>query len=371
MKSRKIAFVLPSFAGGGAERVMLHFLHSLNPEHYQVVLIVLNGEGPLRSSLSQSVRLIDLRASRLRIALLRLRRCISQEKPDVLVSTMGYLNLAVLGVCATLSQPPSVIVREANTVHSTLSRLPYGIGKLAYQLLYPRANFVICNARHVAKELEALCPHLRRPVELIVNPIDEAGIRLQAGQPISVELSKGWFVAIGRLTPAKGFDRLLGLLSSSPPQVKVLFIGDGPERSRLESLAERLTVSDQVRFIGFQANPWSILARSRGLIMMSRWEGLPNVALEALACGVPVYGLESVDGLDEIQEKTQQGAVVLAPNSQALAHFLSTSSNSVSKSDELAASLLPAAFESAVVRQQFITLLEKALHERHGRAESE
>lgn len=371
MTQRKLAFVLPSFAGGGAERVMLHFLHSLSPEHYQVVLIVLNGEGPLRSSLSQSVRLIDLRAYRLRIALLRLRRCISQENPDVLVSTMGYLNLAVLGVCATLSYPPSVIVREANTVHSTLSRLPYGIGKLAYQLLYPRADFIICNARHVAKELEALCPQLRRPVELIVNPIDEAGIRLQAGQPISVELSKGWFVSIGRLTPAKGFDRLLGLLSSSPPQVKVLFIGDGPERSRLESLAERLTVSDQVRFIGFQANPWSILARSRGLIMMSRWEGLPNVALEALACGVPVYGLESVDGLGEIQEQAAQGAVLLAPNSQELVDLLSTSAISGSKSDELAPSLLPAAFEGAVVRQQFMSLVEKALHERHGRANTE
>jgi glycosyltransferase involved in cell wall biosynthesis len=371
MTPRKIAFVLPSFAGGGAERVMLHFLHSLKPEQYQVVLIVLTGEGPLRASLSKSVRLIDLGASRLRTALFRLRHCISKEKPDVLVSTMGYLNLAVLGVCATLSQPPSVIVREANTVDSTLRWLPFGVGKLAYRLLYPRADFVVCNARHVANELEALCPGLRRSVELIVNPIDVPGLRIQAIQPISEEFSKGGFVAIGRLTPAKGFDRLLEVLSECPPQVKVLFIGDGPERSRLESLTKSMNVSPQARFIGFQDNPWAILARSRGLVMMSRWEGLPNVALEALACGVPVYGLESVDGLGEIQEQAAQGAVLLAPNSQELVDLLSASAISGSKSDELAPSLLPAAFEGAVVRQQFMSLVEKALHGRHGRADTE
>ena len=93
---QQIVFVLPSFAGGGAERVVIGLANGLNRDRYEPVMIVLENKGPLASDLDESIQVISLERPRLRQAVAPLRRILQEMRPSVVMSTMGYLNLGIL-----------------------------------------------------------------------------------------------------------------------------------------------------------------------------------------------------------------------------------------------------------------------------------
>ena len=322
---QNICFVLPSFAGGGAERVMVSLANGLATDSYEVHILLLFGEGPLRKSVADHIQIHDLQQPRLSRALFSLRKIIKEIQPDILISTMGYLNLSVLLLCATLVSPPKVIVREANTVASTLRRLRYRLlAKIGYKLLYRRAYYILCNAEHVYSELCSLLPVDSR-ITILPNPVNSEYICKSAQECFKKNVVQPYFVSIGRITEQKGYERLLRCFSLVTEPCNLVIIGEGPLKDNLLKSCEDLGILDRVFFTGFLENPWAVLARSRGLVMTSLWEGFPNVALEALACGVPVLGLETVCGLRELQTQTISGAVALYESEVDLANGLSKS----------------------------------------------
>ena len=97
-----------------------------------------------------------------------------------------------------------------------------------------------------------------------------------------IRLSFDWSRA-GRLVKVKGFDLLIGALALlHDTQVRLTILGAGPLRASLERLAHTKGVAGRVRFAGFQANPYTWFARADAFVLSSRYEGLPNVVLEAL-----------------------------------------------------------------------------------------
>ncbi len=111
-----------------------------------------------------------------------------------------------------------------------------------------------------------------------VPPIAAAELSLPAG--------RRWITYVGRLDPQKGLQWLIeqvpGWLAVHP-QHDLLMVGTGPERRELENLAARVAPAGRVNFVGWQANVPGILAASDVLVLPSRWEGMPNVVLEAMA----------------------------------------------------------------------------------------
>lgn len=129
---------------------------------------------------------------------------------------------------------------------------------------------------------------------------------------------------MGRLTPQKG---LLWLIETAPrwldklPDCDLLLVGKGPQRNRLERLSARLGISDRVHFAGWQANVPEILAASRLLVLPSRWEGMPNVILQAMATGLPVLAT-NVEGVAELLGEWAEKQTVTFGNSQLLVEKL-------------------------------------------------
>lgn len=97
-KAIDVAFVLPSFAGGGAKRVILTIIAHLNRNRFDPRLIALTGEGPLAPLVAGDVEVIDLRRPRLRQAWPALRRALKVDPPQIVFSTMAYLNQGVLAL---------------------------------------------------------------------------------------------------------------------------------------------------------------------------------------------------------------------------------------------------------------------------------
>lgn len=298
----RIAVVLPGFQGGGAERVVLSVARAMANAGYSVTVIVLSGKGPLRELVSDEIRIVELAEPRLRNAVGKLRRALADAEPDTILSTMGYLNVGV--VLATLFHPKlhgtRIVLREANMPFVTATALGSELlTRFAYRFLYRRAAAVLCNSQRMLDEMVAYGVDRRR-LCLVENPVDAAAVRRNA-VPIRRREGPGpHFVAIGRLVPQKGYDRLLDWMKADPVSATVTILGDGPERGSLEASIDGSPLAGQIIMPGFKRDSSAYLAGSDALLLPSRWEGMPNVALEALALGIPVIASSEAGGIGEL-----------------------------------------------------------------------
>ncbi len=120
---------------------------------------------------------------------------------------------------------------------------------------------------------------------------------------------------VGGLTPVKGFDLAIRALARLPDDVGLVIVGEGPDHDQLERLAVELGVAGRVRLLGPRApaDLPPLYSAADALWMASRREGLPNVVLEAMACGTPVCGV-AVGGVAEVVDRPEVG--ILEPDNQ-------------------------------------------------------
>ncbi len=354
--TRRVAFVLPSFAGGGAQKVILALATNLDAAAFTPIIIVLEASGPWISLVPPGVRVVSLETPRLRNAFLALRRALRVERPDIVVSTIGYLNIGVLLLRPFLKLTPRIIVREANTPrHHTQSQTARVAYRLAYRYLYRHASRVVCPATYLAEELVTEYGIARDRITVLPNPVDEVSLRAAAVPSRRVPGDGPRFIAIGRLTEQKGYDRLLEDFARLPPGAQLTIFGEGELQAALERQIERLGLKRQVALAGFEPQPAPWLAGADALLLSSRWEGLPNVALEALACGVRVIATPEAGGIGEIAECAELGAVTIVSSGSA---FVSAMMGVTPQPDNaLRTSLLPETYRLHRVADAFAAIL--------------
>jgi len=356
MSRLRVAFVLHSLSGGGAQRVLLTLAAAVDRERIAPELVVLDTSGPMAAALPRDVPLHDLGRRRLRGALPALFRTLRRLAPDVVCATMGHANLALLGLKPLLPGPPRVVIREPNTPSKSLPDLAYsGVLRLGYRLLYRRADTIVCQSRLMGEELVrdfAVMPH---SIAYLANPVDVEALREAARSPQRVAGEGPRFVAAGKLTRQKGFDRLVEMFASLPGAPRLTVLGEGPELEPLRRRAVALEVADRLAFAGFVTAPWAAYAGADAFLLPSRWEGMPNAALEALACGTPVIATPEAGGIGEVAEAASEGAVTLAEAGDAFMQAMARVTPApVSRPRQ---SLLPARFELGHVAPRFCRLL--------------
>lgn len=318
----RLLTVLPSFSGGGAERVALNILSHLDKPKFDKTLITISGEGPLKNPHLVD-HYVDLRRKRLRSALLPLVRSIWDWRPDVVFSTFGHINLALLMLRPLLPPTTKVIIREANLPSLSLPASPHPkLFLWGYRYLYPYADLLLCSSERMREEF--FCNYKIPAAKLLVafNPVDVERIRAAAIQPVRYPGGGRRFIAAGRLVRQKGFDDLLAMFAKLPPQDHLTILGSGPEEMSLREQARSLNLIN-VSFEGFVNEPWPRYAGADAFVLPSRWEGMPNAALEALAVGTPVIATAESGGLHEIQPETAPGAVRIAKNQNEFQEYLS------------------------------------------------
>jgi glycosyltransferase involved in cell wall biosynthesis len=169
-----------------------------------------------------------------------------------------------------------------------------------------RADLVIAPSRYLAGIISAWGIPARK-IDTIYNAVEV----LPDAPPASLPPFSGrTLITVARLVPWKGIDALIEWLSVRG-DLRLLVIGDGPERSSLESLAARRGAADRVVFTGnlARAQVMAYLKASDLFALNSDYEGLPHVVLEAFATGIPVVAT-SVGGTDEVVENGHNGFLV-------------------------------------------------------------
>lgn len=354
--TRSVMFVLPSFAGGGAERVMAQLAARLDPARFAPTLLTMAAEGPVGRHIPDTLRIIDLKRPRLRAALPALIATIRRERPDVVVSTFGYVNLALLVARRLLPSGTRLIIRDANMPSLSLPQVRFGrLMRLGYRTLYRHAHRVVCTSRLMAEDF---IRNFRVPgdrITIVPNPVDTIGIRKAAMPPLRLDGKGQRFVAAGRLTRQKGFDRLLDAMARMPETARLTLLGDGPQREALKEAALRLDIADRIEMMGYTSDPWPHYAGADAFLLPSRWEGMPNAALEALACGTLVIATPEAGAIGEVAAAAPAGAVSIAEAGNDFeAAMLAVRPRPVAKPRK---SLLPSEFEIDRVVVQFEDLL--------------
>ena len=319
MKRINIMVIIPSFAGGGAEKVILNFFEKINTKNFSATLVVQNKTGPLKHNINRS-KIINLNYKKFRYALPKLLSVIINNRPDIILSTFPHITLSLLFFKKFFYKNTIVISREPNMVSPSLNNSPFSIMfKFLYKVYMPLANKIIVTS--IAMKNDLIFRGIKKEnLFLIHNPINSTKIRNI--KKVIRQPGKGLrFIFAGRLVHQKGLDRILSIIREID-NCHITILGDGNNKALLQNIVKNLGIKDKVKFIGFVSNANSYIAGADYLLLPSRWEGLPNVVLESLVLGTPVISFKEIVGLNDIIPLVPKKQLYLCSNESAMQKIL-------------------------------------------------
>jgi glycosyltransferase involved in cell wall biosynthesis len=233
------------------------------------------------------------------------------------------MNIVLLAAKPFLPKGTRIVIRESTMPGIFLrqeSNWPRLWGWIV-RWLYRKADKVVCLSDAMAKELAEEFEVPRELLARIYNPLDFDKVRKLADTGGNPYCGLGPnLVTAGRLSREKGFDLLLQAMPtvvSVLPKAKLLVLGEGPMQEELEKQAKKLGLDGSVHLAGFQENPWRYFKHADVFVMPSRYEGMPNALLEALAVGAQAVAADCPGAVREIQGC--EGRLVLAATEDPVA----------------------------------------------------
>lgn len=359
----RVGLFLPSLRGGGAERAAVTLANALAASGVEVEMLLARAEGPYLAHLAPAVEVVDFGLRRVVQSIPALASRLRRGGLGAVLSTVTNANLALLAARHLAGAPVRVVVREGNTL-SEVAALSRGVAERLLptfaRRFYPSADLILANSRGVAEDLVASLGLPAASIRVLPNPVALEPVRQAAREAPGIPLPEPTFpllVAAGRLVPQKDFLTLLravALLRERLP-VHLALLGEGPERGRLEAEAARLGLSTALSLPGFLPNPHAVMARARALVLSSRWEGMPNVLLEAMALGVPVVATDCPSGPRELLAEGRFGPLVPVGDAPALAAAIAATLASPPAGEELRARA--AAFDVTALLPAYLAAL--------------
>jgi len=307
MKKISVMFILPDLETGGAERIVTTIANHLSRDRFEPKILLLRKQGGYLKLLKDDVEIIDVNTERIRHSLKPILREIYRRKPDIVFSGYGEVN-AYLSLFIKLFPRTKFIARETNVVSEHVTRKEI---KFFYNF-YNNYQRIIAQSDDMMKDLTKNFKIKPNKIIKINNPVDFDFINeklADAKKPECFKYNYKNVVAIGNLSGRKGFDNLLKVFSRLKNENILLHIlGDGKDREMLHHMKEFLGLK-HVIFHGRQDNPYQFLKYADLFILSSRYEGFPNVLLEAGACGTYSLANNCPGGINEIIQNQVNGEV--------------------------------------------------------------
>jgi len=321
-----VALFMPSLRGGGAERVMLDLARGMAKRGYVVDLVVLNRIGEVTTDVGRGVKVVDLHRTRAAVALPALISYLRRRRPPVMLSTLEHIN--VLAVIATkLVGGIRLVIREANTPSEDLGRqeLKGRFVRMAMRTTYGAAAGIIAVSQGVARSLSETLRLDPARIQVIASPVItdrlREGVKEPPAHPWFSDGGEPVILGVGRLVEQKGFDTLLRAFAKARQGVpsRLVIFGEGTLREELTNLAAQLGVADSFQLPGFDPNPFTYMSSCDLFVLSSRWEGLPNVLIQAMAAGAKVVATDCPSGPNEVLDGGELGALVPVDDVDAMA----------------------------------------------------
>lgn len=307
---------------------MLNLAEGLLERGLRVDLVLVRARGELLESVPANARVVDLNVSHSVLALPGLVRYLRREKPVAVLASQTHLNVVAIWARALSGVPHRVVISEhidpAEAARHAQNWKDSLLPVMA-RLFYGRADQVVVVSQAAAGPLLQATGLPAHRLRVIHNPVVTRALLAQAQRP----LDHPWFLpdqppvilSAGRLTRQKDHATLLHAFAivRKETAARLVILGEGEERQALESLARELKIEDELSLPGFVPNPFALMAGARVFVLCSRWEGLPTVLVEALACGTPVVSTDCPSGPAEILGDGRYGLLTPPGDARALA----------------------------------------------------
>ena len=344
---KKVLFLIHDLGGGGAERVLVNLVNHMDQERYDITVQTVFRGGVNAKLLHEN---ITYRCSKAKSipgssfvykffpARILYKQFIGNKYYDLMIAYRSGIPSKIISGCPDENVGKLTWIHYGDSRHS-LYFMPWMLKKSAFKA-YSKFDRVVAVAQTAAKSFSEYTGI--QTVEVVYNTNDSERIRQLMDLDINdcvqmYETSITHLVAVGRLMPQKGFDRLISIISDlrkNDYNIDLTIVGEGVERERLEQQVKDLGLDGIVRLPGFTDNPYSYMKHADLLVCSSREEGLSTVITEALIIGTPVVSTD-VSGAKEVlgfhnefgivtgnsEEQLRQGICKLLDNSQLLAHY--------------------------------------------------
>jgi len=316
--SPDITLFIPSFTGGGAERVFVTLANSFANSGYKVDLAVFTSEGPYRQEVDKRVRVVDLNISRAAKGVFAFSKYLQQNSPSVVLSTMSHVSLCAFfaRILARRSHSTKLFVREAiaPSFNDETSGFAPTITRKLMAYMYKHVDGVVASTDQMSRELQQR--FTIKNLKTIGNPV----VTQSFLQNLDTDDKPAWpwndttpvVVGMGRLEDQKDFDALIRAFALSQQRVKsrLAILGEGNNRESLTRLTKELGIEQLVWMPGFVDNPVSYLKNAQLYVLSSRFEGLPNALIQALCTGIPVVSTRCETGPVDLLKENVFGRLV-------------------------------------------------------------
>lgn len=326
---KRVAIFISSMQGGGAQRAILKTATGIAARGYQVDMVLARAVGPYLAELPKTIRVVDLKAFSVMSSLPALIRYLRSTRPVAMLSALNYVNVVAIMARQLSCMPTRMVISERNTVSISTRKFLRARGRLLVPFFmrqfYPHADEIVAVSQGVRTDLQQFLQLAPERISVIYNPIITPTMQVQA----QVSIDHEWFkpeeppviLAAGRLQPQKDFPTLLQAFAKVRDKrpVRLLILGEGPDRKALENLIATLGITNDVLLPGFDVNPYRYMSKAAAFVLSSQWEGLPGVLIEALYCGAPLVATDCPSGPREILADGAYGQLVPVGDVEAMA----------------------------------------------------
>lgn len=307
METKKKIIIFLQAGIGGAERMSVTIGKMLDKNKYDIAFCIIP-KGDTRNDISAFIpneySIIRLKSGNPLLIIFRIFKTIIKYKPNIIFSSILYLNAKIL-LLRPLFPKIKFIIRCENYLF-TFSKKQHFLIKATYN----KSDAIIAQNQEMKDELVDQMNIKASKVYSLENPIDIETINQKVNcceSPYEND-GKKHIVASGRFSYQKGFDLLVEsfaeiLYKGVNADLFILGAKDGNNKKEYEkvwNLVERHNITDRVHCLGFTNNPYPYIKFADCFVLSSRWEGLPNVLIEALYLGTPSAAFRCIPIIERI-----------------------------------------------------------------------
>lgn len=325
---KKILFFIQNGVGG-AERMTINIAKLLPPSEWDITLCKVSipfeiQNGRIDDFIPKNIKLTNVSWSSQLSFIWQLWKIVDNQKPDIVFSSVMPYNQRLL-LLKPFFKDTKFIVRNDNYLF-TISRLK----KYVMRVTYKQASTIIAQTKEMKDELCKLGLNSEKIV-VLHNLIDEELIKRKAceSSPFPKD-SKIRFISVGRFAPQKGFDILVKafkIVNDRIPDTELYIVGsfDGEGKVVFDELCriiDALKLDGKVQFTGYTDNPYKYIKNSSVYVLSSRYEGLPNVLVEAQFLGIPSAAIKCIPIISRMIKDGENGFLAEPENPDSLANAM-------------------------------------------------
>lgn len=327
----RIALLFATSGHSGVDRVVANLLAEFAHSDFEFDLLTIRKHGPCVDRLPPNIRHVPLRAGHRNTALFPLIRYLRRVRPQALLTASHRLNRCALLARRLSGVPVHIALRMGMSLEGMRDKLGDARTRRLVRSMrswYPGAEALVTPSQGVAETLLRNRVIRAEQLHVIPNPIINEQLHEKCREP----LDHPWFrrgeppvvLGAGALIPRKDFPTLIrahARLSERRP-ARLVILGEGPDRPRLERLIEEFGIGESCSLPGHVENPYPYMAAAGVFALSSRAEGSGAVLVEALACGTSAVATDCPSGPAETLGQGRFGPLVPVGDDAALADAL-------------------------------------------------